>query len=67
MPRRDRSDDEPGAPPQTRRIAGGAVALVMPISPDHTMYVRAQLVLRWEPDGQMFASIAGTPIEPERS
>ena len=66
MPRRDRNDDEPGAPPQTRRIAGGAVALVMPIS-DHTMYVRAQLVLRWEPDGQMFASIAGTPIEPERS
>ena len=54
-------------PPQTRRIAGGAVALIMPITPDHTMFVRAHLALRWEPDGQMFASIVGTPIEPGQS
>jgi hypothetical protein len=39
----------------------------MPIAPDHTMFVRAQLALRWEPDGQMFASIVGTPIDSERS
>ena len=67
MPRRDRNDDEPGVPPQTRRIAGGAVALIMPITPDHTMYVRAQLSLRWEPDGQIFAAIIGTPTDSERS
>ena len=54
-------------PPQTRRIAGGAVALIMPISSDHTMYVRAQLSLRWEPDGQIFAAIIGTPTDSERS
>jgi hypothetical protein len=67
MPRRDRSDDEPGVPPQTRRIAGGAVSLIMSITPDHTMFVRAQLALRWEPDGQIFAAIVGSPSDPQRS
>jgi hypothetical protein len=61
VPQQDRSDNQPGAPPTTRRIAGGAVTLTMPIL-DHTRLVRAQLVVRWEPDGQIFAAIIGTPI-----
>jgi hypothetical protein len=38
----------------------------MPIA-DHTRSVRAQLVVRWEPDGQIFAAIIGTPIASDRS
>jgi hypothetical protein len=58
MPRLESADHVPGAPIETRRLSGGAVVLIMRIAGDHQMPARAQLVLRCEPDGQIFAAIA---------
>jgi hypothetical protein len=59
------NDLEPGIPPEVRRIAGGALALIITIVPDHVMSAGAQLVVRWEPDGQLFAALLGAPAESE--
>jgi hypothetical protein len=63
---RDWKDNQRGEPPTTRRIPGGAVTLTMPIA-DDVRSVRAQLVVRWEPDGQIFAAIIGKPSDSEQS
>jgi hypothetical protein len=59
------NDHEPGMPPEVRRIAGGALALIIAIVPDHVTSAGAQLVVRWEPDGQLFAALLGAPAAPE--
>ena len=56
-----KGDHQPGVPPETRRIAGGAIVLIMPIRADHMTAASAQLVLRCEPDGQILAAINRAP------
>jgi hypothetical protein len=60
------NDHEPGVPPEVRRIAGGALALIITIAADHVSADRAQLVLRSEPDGQLFAALLRAPAKPEQ-
>lgn len=57
MAQSERYDSRPGVRPETRCIAGGAVALIMPIFASHMTPASAQLVLRCEPDGQIYAAI----------
>ena len=61
MSRPGKNDLQPGVPPETRRIAGGAIVLIMPICADHMTVASAQLVLRCEPDGQILAAINKAP------
>jgi len=56
-----KGDLQPGVPPETRRIAGGAIVLIMPICADHMATASAQLVLRCEPDGRILAAINRAP------
>ena len=56
-----KSDLQPGVPPETRRIAGGAIVLIMPICGEHMTAASAQLILRCEPDGQVLAAINRAP------
>ena len=62
-----KNDRQPGVPPETRRIAGGAIVLIMPIAADHMLSAGSQLVLRCEPDGQMLAAINRPSIDSSRS
>jgi hypothetical protein len=65
--RTGRNDHQPGVPPESRRIAGGAIVLIMPIAAEDLMAAGAQLVLRCEPDGRILAAINRTPIDSSRS
>jgi hypothetical protein len=62
-----KNDRQPGVPPETRRIAGGAIVLIMPIAADHMLAAGAQLVLRCEPDGRTLVAINRTAIDSSRS
>jgi hypothetical protein len=57
----DLNDREPGVPPEVRRIAGGALALLITIAADDVAPAPPQLVLRWEPDGRLFAALLRAP------
>jgi hypothetical protein len=59
----DLNDLEPGVPPEMRRMAGGALALLITIVPDRVTPARAQLLLRCEPDGQVFAALLTAPVQ----
>ena len=61
MARVEFNDREPGAPPEVRRIAGGALAILLNIAADHHTRGRDQLVLRWEPDGHLYAALMRIP------
>jgi hypothetical protein len=64
----DLNDQEPGVPPEVRRIAGGALALLITIAADDvTPPTRPQLVLRWEPDGRLFAALLRAPLKSEQA
>ena len=64
--RSELNDLEPGTPPEVRRIPGGALALLFTIVADFKTRTRDQLILRWEPDGQLFAAMARVPAAPEQ-
>jgi hypothetical protein len=66
MARAELNDLEPGAPPEVRRIAGGALALLFMIVAEYRTRTRDQLILRWEPDGQLFAAMSRIPTAPEQ-
>jgi hypothetical protein len=66
MAQRDFNDQEPGVPPEVRRIAGGALAFLIGIAADETALASAQLVLRWEPDGRLFAALLRAPLRSEQ-
>jgi hypothetical protein len=51
------NDQEPGVPPELRRMAGGAVAILIAIQPDHMTPPRGQLVIRSEPDGELLGAL----------
>jgi hypothetical protein len=57
MPPRRSSDHAPGAPLETRRLQDGTTLLVIPISAVGKMPA-ARLVVRYEPEGRMFAAIS---------
>lgn len=59
------NDSEPGVPPEVRQIAGGALALIITIAPDYMTPARSRLVLRQEPDGQIFAALVRAPRKSE--
>jgi hypothetical protein len=63
MARLEKMDDRPGAPPDSRRIASGAVVLVMSIPMSPTTMAATQLVVRMEPDGQVFAALGRAPSD----
>jgi hypothetical protein len=66
MARAELNDHEPGMPPEVRQIPGGAMALLFMIAADFKTRTRDQLILRWEPDGQLFAAMARVPAAPEQ-
>jgi hypothetical protein len=66
MGRAELNDLEPGTPPEIRQIPGGALALLFMIAADYKTRTRDQLILRWEPDGQLFAAVARVPSAPEQ-
>jgi len=66
MGRAELNDLEPGTPPEIRQIPGGALALLFVIAADYKTRTRDQLILRWEPDGQLFAAVARVPSAPEQ-
>jgi hypothetical protein len=55
------NDREPGIMPEVRRIAGGALALLITIAAGRSTRPGDQLILRCEPDGQMYAALVRTP------
>jgi hypothetical protein len=55
------NDREPGTTPEMRRIAGGALALLITIAAGRSTRPGDQLILRCEPDGQLFAALIRTP------
>ena len=63
MSRLEKIDTQPGVPPDSRLIASGAVVLVMSISVDPKTTAAAQLVLRCERDGQVFAALGRGPAD----
>ena len=65
MARVELNDREPGAPPEVRQITGGALALCFTIAADYKARSRDQLILRCEPDGQLFAAVARVLDKPE--
>ena len=63
----DFNDQEPGVPPEVRRIAGGALAFLIGIAADDDATLATpQLVLRWEPDGRLFAALLRAPLKSEQ-
>lgn len=64
MSRLEKIDTQPGVPPDSRLIASGAVVLVMAISADRTLTDAAQLVLRCDRDGRIFAALGRGPKDP---
>ena len=60
------NDFEPGAPLRVRCLAGGVLAVLIPIMRDRGARVRDQLILRWHPNGQLFAALLETPKKRER-
>jgi hypothetical protein len=65
MARVEFNDREPGTPPEVRRIAGGALAILINIASDHRARGRDQLVLRWEPEGHLYAALMRIPENPD--
>ena len=61
------NDREPGTTPEMRRIAGGALALLITIAAGRSTRPGDQLILRCEPDGQLYAAVARAPDKPEQS
>ena len=57
MPPRKSSDHAPGAPLETRRLQDGTTLLIIPISAVGRMPA-ARLIVRYEPEGRMFAAIS---------
>jgi hypothetical protein len=53
----DALDHKPGNPPEVRRV-GISVVMVMPIDDGSTAHSGARLVLRLEPNGEVFAAIS---------
>jgi hypothetical protein len=51
------SDRQPGAPLKVRRMAGGAHAVLIAISSDDGNPARDLLILRWDQQGQVYASL----------
>jgi hypothetical protein len=63
MSRLEKIDTQPGAPPDIRLIASGAVVLVMPVAADRAITAATQLVLRCDRDGQIFAALGRVPTD----
>jgi hypothetical protein len=61
MSRLEKMDDRPGAPLECRRIASGAVVLIMSVPAGPTTTAATQLIVRCEPDGRMFAALGRAP------
>jgi hypothetical protein len=57
----DALDYKPGQPPDVRRI-GNSILVVMPIDDDSSDRPHTRLVLRFEPNGDLFAAIS-SPVE----
>jgi hypothetical protein len=55
----DAPDHKPGNPPEVRRV-GSSVVMVMPIEDGSTAHSGARLVLRLEPNGEVFAAISSS-------
>jgi len=67
MARSELNDLEPGTPPEVRKIPGGALALLFNIAADFKTRTRDQLILRCEPDGQLYAAMSRVPTAPEQA
>jgi hypothetical protein len=61
------NDHSPGAPLDTRRAPGGSVVTIMRILGDPEMPAKVELVLRFRPNGQMFAAISRAPVDDTES
>ena len=66
MARREPTDHLPGGPLDVRRLPSGVVVLVMNIVGYDRVPAAVELVIRCEPDGQMFAAIGQRPIDPPK-
>jgi hypothetical protein len=66
MAQGDINDFEPGTPLRVRSLDGGILAVLIPIVRDRGTRVREQLILRWHPNGQLFAALLEIPKTGER-
>jgi hypothetical protein len=66
MAQGDINDFEPGPPLRVRSLAGGTLAVLIPIVQERGTRVHDQLILRWDPNGQLFAALLEIPKKRER-
>jgi hypothetical protein len=64
MARLEKMDDRPGIPPESRRVASGAIVVIMTIATGSTTTTATQLVIRCEPDGRLLAALARPRTDP---